>query len=76
MLLQLGEWTLQASGAAAGGFPDEVSATFAVEEYVLPKFEVVLDLPPTLSTAEAARGVSGEVHGKWKRFFQLQRHIV
>ena len=61
----LGVWTLSAT-AIDGGFGDAdvASATFEVEEYVLPKFEVVLDLPPTLSTFEAARGVSGEVHGQ------------
>ena len=57
----LGVWTLSAS--TPDGFADVVAASFEVEEYVLPKFEVVLDVPPTLSTSEAARGVSGTVHG-------------
>ena len=55
----LGEWQLTAS---AEGFATDVVATFEVDEYVLPKFEVVIDVPPTISESEAARGVAGQIN--------------
>ena len=56
----LGEWKLTASSE---GFASDVVATFEVDEYVLPRYEVVIDVPPTISEEEAARGVTGKIHG-------------
>jgi len=64
----LGEWKLTAS---AEGFATDVVATFEVEEYVLPRYEVVIDVPPTISEEEAARGVTGKIHGRLHFFLSF-----